>query len=66
MTEWINVNDRLPEPGSSYLVCVDYGSHSRRCIRQFAAVKDWRADSFDIGLGTVTHWQPIPEPPCDA
>ena len=54
MSEWISVEDRLPEDSGCYLVagelieleidnyCIDYG---------------WN-DSFE-----VTHWQPLPEPP---
>ena len=57
MSEWISVEDRLPESGGRYLVILNNG---QLCI----AI--WVAAYWAIGVDTisnVTHWMPLPEPP---
>jgi hypothetical protein len=65
MSEWISVEDRLPE-------------HKERVLGYWAALEDgayegieisWRANSniwtsyFVPGFSEITHWMPLPEPP---
>ena len=73
MMEWINVNDRLPEPDIDVLVYIinkhcdgtDYES-----IEVSSYVTEYGRDcvSFEwVGKITcndkVTHWMPLPNPP---
>jgi len=64
MSQWISVEDRLPEKDGAYLTILDgrghgyyghpeitYGSHDWHCF--------WNAR----GAMIVTHWMPLPEPP---
>jgi len=65
MTEWINVNDRLPEDQEHYLVRTPL-TFPKNCIYQIA---EFYTDNYefyneqDEHLNDVTHWQPLPEPP---
>lgn len=57
MSEWISVEDRLPEAFESVL-----------CFRPSAVFDQRRVQLFKSGYGfngafEVTHWQPLPEPP---
>jgi hypothetical protein len=58
MNEWISVKDRLPEKDGTYLV------------NEFISCNGVHSLWYDKGSGwdydsneTVTHWQPLPEPP---
>lgn len=66
LSGWVSVEDRLPElkgnsmsekvlayNGNFFLAMVDY---SRDCEWIETTDFDW--------LGRVTHWMPLPEPPC--
>lgn len=64
MSKWISVKDRLPEEGS-YL-CFMFDGYIKMCYyapndedAKFGWLDMWRA-YLD---GTVTHWQPLPQPP---
>lgn len=58
MSNWISVDERLPEYGTEVLVCLANGTR---------AIAYWHVSKCWLGLGTklnhVTHWQPLPEPP---
>jgi hypothetical protein len=57
---WISVTDRLPDAGVevlTYCVNVDDSFGNKIVERDGEAV-------FDILNKWVTHWQPLPEPPC--
>lgn len=61
MSEWIRVDDRLPEEDGYYLV---YGNSNRGLIFMTsdwydASVYDW----WHYPHAQVTHWMPLPEPP---
>ena len=49
MSEWISVNERLPEKHGWFLT---FGPQRRRAVVYFE-------DDSDIA---VTHWMPLPEP----
>lgn len=60
---WISVDDELPEPYKSVLVLEENGEihlcrYHDNCKRFYYDGSDW-----DIKLGCVTHWQPLPQPP---
>jgi len=55
---WISVNDRLPEPKTSVLVCTDAGVKPS----YFDIHKNFYS-GFDILTKSVTHWQPLPQSP---
>ena len=56
MTEWISVNDHLPEHGGSYLVCTE---NSKAFITHF-----WERDKrFSHSPKLITHWAELPETP---
>lgn len=61
MSEWISVDDRLPDENIIVLVCdgddVEMGSHDRH----FGwAIYEWGGPS---SRSFVSHWMPLPEPP---
>ena len=64
MTDWISVDDRLPEEGKRVLVTdgryVEYGG-------LFGSYADYdtmmRSLAANIEHKDITHWQPIPDPP---
>ena len=63
-SEWISVEDRLPQVIGKYICCVknkdgntwtitaDYSPEMKTWFGQFGEVRN-----------TVTHWMPLPEPP---
>lgn len=60
MSNWINVNERLPDDDGRYLAC---------CGSVFIAYytksnKKWKREYSTSGLEQqVTHWMMLPEPP---
>ena len=66
---WISINDRLPEVDKEVLVLTN------GCIRVWSLIQPnkeladvcWEDDygyfQRDEGIGMVTHWMPLPEPP---
>ena len=63
-SEWISVEERLPEENGEYLVYTKYGWFD---VERF---KLWDDDDTDGGYwweyeGIVTHWMPLPEPPTE-
>ena len=66
-SEWISVEERLPEIGTRVLLC---GRYEGKGIIAYCATgyfdgityrEHWGADIN--GTAEVTHWQPLPEPP---
>lgn len=66
-SEWISVEERLPEIGAMVLLC---GKYENEVIIAYCATgyfdgityrEHWGADIN--GTAEVTHWQPLPEPP---
>lgn len=57
MSDWISVEDRMPEPGTTCLVVhgkeVEISYLNNRSIFLIAHLRG----------GIVTHWMPLPEPP---
>ena len=57
MSDWISVKERLPKHNER-VVLVDQGVqvHGRLVYTSFH-------DDYAVVLHSVTHWQPLPEPP---
>ena len=61
MSEWISVEDRLPDVIGCYLVC-SYELHARVVgWTFFNSQKRWTSNKGDYK--DVTHWMPLPKPP---
>ena len=58
MSEWISVDDRLPEYGDKILVHLDYGDIKGILLEEYSGTKFWSR-----AFNNVTHWMPLPEPP---
>jgi len=54
--EWISVADRLPE--GRVLVACNGGNMIG--VGKYKSSEGW---SLYTGVGTITHWMPLPEPP---
>jgi hypothetical protein len=68
MTEWISVQERLPEEGEDVLIYTGFAGvdHAWRDGPDFVL---YRSDSYNEALvfnEQVTHWMPLPEPPKDS
>ena len=60
MAEWIDVNERLPQNPMRCLVYTRRGDMGGYDIAYYGGYYD----GFSVLYGTVTHWMPLPEPPC--
>lgn len=66
MSEWISVDDRLPEPGKTILFHTNHLLDGVEIGRYEPASN--RHPALFVGRcgflkGLVTHWMPLPEPP---
>ena len=63
-SEWISVDERLPEENERYLACVKI-AHLAFDITMVVIVGYNKIHGFDVisGEETVTHWMPLPEAP---
>ena len=59
MSEWISVEDRLPDADMHYLV------HSKRYGVQIDRYKGFWEGDYPVEDLIVTHWMPLPQPPKD-
>jgi hypothetical protein len=55
-SEWISVEDRLPEIEGKYLVFTNKGGYIFACYY-------YKTNSFGFEHWDVTHWMPLPEAP---
>lgn len=65
MDRWISVNDRLPEKRVNTVLAINmdapkYNQHVF-VADFFDQTKSWKTEHKI--MGSVTHWQPLPEPP---
>lgn len=56
---WIPVSERLPEDGQTVLVYTGY----EIMIRRYESLGRVFREGTHGGIGPVTHWMPLPEPP---
>ena len=61
-SEWISVDERLPEPFESVLVFCQWGRGEAQFVSEMIDNTDERRWSATCGL-PVTHWMPLPEAP---
>lgn len=54
MSDWIDVNDELPQPGEEVLTYCPY----------IYAVSFWTGEEWDT-MDDITHWMPLPGRPED-
>ena len=73
MSEWISVNDRLPEDGSRVLVVSHYRGPRTRQFTCEPGVEtaswyggQWHVDGDQVNEDIVTHWRELPLVPADA
>lgn len=79
MTEWISVNDRLPELGEDVLVYCkaktpEFTDFIEVSVRNTYKLAPWCDEETAWGIRfipfggefEVTHWMPLPEPPKEA
>lgn len=64
MSEWISVNDRLPEFEETVLVLDRRGNKMVRTLRQLSSEKEpsFRPDGL-VPQKHITHWMPIQDLP---
>ena len=64
MSEWISVNDRLPETGG-YVVCIAKRNPFSRFMPMVARIdKNGLVNPItEQYISEVAHWMPMPEPP---
>lgn len=62
MSEWISVNDRLPELEETVLVLDRCGNKMVRTLRRLSSEKEpsFRPDWL-VPQKHITHWMPIPD-----
>ena len=76
MNKWISVEDKLPKSGQKVLVYIN--KHGEPLKQQTAIYERWSVyidgvesnSGYDFSFvlqelqGYITHWQPLPSPPC--
>jgi len=74
MRNWLSISDREP-PDQEFVLVGDFSGNKYPACKQNPTVAmygDWwddgsrswdDGDGHDIHLKTITHWQPLPEPP---
>lgn len=67
MSEWISVEDRLPENGDDVLCAIDNAWGNTKVTGRYDG--GWYYPSTSLFsssmLQGVTHWMPLPKPPCN-
>lgn len=61
-SKWISVEDRLPEHGDVVL-CWHKAKDYPIVLQLDKRSGCWLDDQWDYGMGLITHWMPLPEPP---
>jgi hypothetical protein len=60
-SQWVSVEDRLPESGIEVLT---WGSHSHPSISYYSTLDSkWNDAADPAWLTGITHWMPLPTPP---
>lgn len=62
MSEWIDVNERLPELNQDVLVC-KFGNSVMCYSHRITENGVWYGYGQSFGTKSVTHWMPLPPPP---
>jgi len=62
MSEWISVKERLPESDG---MCVLVWTGAAWLLARYIGEGIWHEDWAGVRPLSVTHWQPLPEPPAE-
>ena len=67
-SEWISVEDRLPEIDESVLVCRNWRGKLVQCVDKIRLCYDREKPDgeqkwYGFMYSEITHWQPLPAPP---
>jgi hypothetical protein len=65
MTEWISVDERLPEENGDYLCTWHCGSIAPHVMVYIGRYSDKYKRFSNMDWNYVTHWMPLPQPPDD-
>ena len=62
---WISVKDRLPEPRTWVMVYIKNSPsiNNIKTVFYHGFGDNFGKDKGYCGVGTITHWMPLPEPP---
>lgn len=63
MSDWISVEERLPEAGERVLTLDTYGHMRDRSLYCFVDGHIVFTPDGLVPRKHITHWQPLPEPP---
>lgn len=64
MSEWISIDDRLPEYGKDCLVWCVFKAAMEHNVAFLSDEEGWITTEADWNIDyAVTHWMPLPEPP---
>ena len=67
MSEWISVNERMPEPDKDVLLCFGLGDFRMAVGGKYELDEGWYsitdAEYYTDCDTTPTHWMPLPDPP---
>jgi len=65
MSEWISVEDQLPEEGVVILVYDGYGTHGVQYTLATTSYSNacMSGEEHSEALRGITHWMPLPQPP---
>lgn len=61
-SEWISIEERLPEESGKYLVCIKSGNVYQTKFYSYPKDKGGHWGQKDKGKN-ITHWMPLPEAP---
>ena len=61
MSDWISVEDRLPDVDERVIFCTSYNGYMiiSSIVEGVSPENDW------LALLGISHWHPIPDPPKD-
>lgn len=63
-SEWISVDERLPEENGRHLACVEISHLAFEGLTTVVMMEYSKTNGFNVsGEETVTHWMPLPEAP---
>lgn len=61
-TQWISINDRLPDVDGRYLTC-DHKGNIHIFYHYVGSKYPFSISEYDTRFYMVTHWMYLPEPP---
>lgn len=64
-TEWVSVEDRLPEQQAGFFICLGFTSSGHETLKLAfnCKTKRFQTMNFEDIHKLITHWMPLPNPP---